>query len=155
MPNFCEAINSSFHSCWYPLTQNEKIFAHILEALFYYPGCKPLHVYNNLFSSWMNNLAPRRKEQRGFSKFLRPKEVATDFLSSKCPETPRGLDVDFFMTVASNFLVFFVALFVEKADVYVILANISGRTLHQPELKRSLHVSETQQLQFNQLIVVS
>lgn len=52
------------------------------------------------FFSWMNNLAPRRKEQRGFSKFLRPKEVATDFLSSKCPETPRGLDVDFFTTMA-------------------------------------------------------
>lgn len=48
------------------------------------------------FYSWMSNLAPCRKEQRGFSKFLRPKEVATDFLSSKCPETPRGLDVDFF-----------------------------------------------------------
>ena len=31
---------------------------------------------------------------------------------------------------------------------------IFGRTLHQPELKRSLHVSEAQQLQFNQLTVV-
>ncbi len=85
MPNVVKhSTTISIHvgTLWH-IMNKKKAVAHVLEALFYYPGYKPLQFTMSLF--FHEQPCRCRKEQRGFSEFLRPKEIATDFLGSECP----------------------------------------------------------------------
>ena len=124
--------------------------------------------YNGLFSLGWATLLLAARSSVGFLSSLGQKKLPQISSARSVQRPPEDSMLLIFswpwqfvaakVTKASHWFCFFfsVVLFFEKADfLNVILTNISGRTLHQPELKRSLHVSETQQLHFNQLIVVS